>query len=65
MKKRRTTVLSIAAVMTLAVAGFAAAQGRPPGEHGKPSVTPPPWGQDWHSTGYDQSHQGQNRGHGG
>jgi hypothetical protein len=40
---RRTAILSIVAVLSLSAAGYAAANGRPPGGHGKPSTTPPPW----------------------
>lgn len=40
--KRRTAIFSIVAALSLSAAGFAAANGRPPGTHGKPSVTPPP-----------------------
>ncbi|MEA2199278.1 MAG: hypothetical protein QOJ25_3329 [Solirubrobacteraceae bacterium] len=50
--KRRTSVLSIVAALCLAVAGMAAASGRPPGSHGKPSVTPPPWSQGAHGNGH-------------
>jgi hypothetical protein len=41
--KRKSAAISIVAVMSLAAAGYAAAQGRPPGSHGKPSTTPPAW----------------------
>jgi hypothetical protein len=60
--KGRTTVLSTVAALTLGVAGFAAAHGRPPDSHGKPSTTPPPWSHGHH--GHDKGGE-HGRGHDG
>ena len=58
--KRRTAVLSLVATLSLAAAGFAAAHGRPPGDSGKPDITPPPWS---HGGGHGHGH-GHGDGHG-
>ena len=69
--KSRTAVLSIVAVISLGAAGYAAASARVPGQHGKPSVTPPPWSHG-HGFGAGQGlgrdvngHAGGNGQHGG
>ena len=46
--KSRTAVLTIVAVISLGAAGYAAANGHVPAQHGKPSVTPPPWSHGHH-----------------
>ena len=56
---RRTVVTSIIAALSLGSAGYAAANGRLPGEHGRPSVTPPPWS---HGGGH---HKGEGHGKSG
>ena len=53
--KRRTALLSIAAIFSLSAAGYAAASGRPPW-HGQPSTTPPPF--HHHHHGHDGDGQG-------
>jgi hypothetical protein len=58
---KRPAILSIVAVLSLSAAGYAAASGRPPGGHGRPSTTPPPWS---HGHGQGDSH-GSSGKHGG
>jgi hypothetical protein len=41
--KRRTAAVTIAALLSLSAAGYAAAGGRFEPSHGRPSTTPPPW----------------------
>ncbi len=41
--KRRTAAMTIAALLSLSAAGYAAAGGHFEPWHGRPSTTPPPW----------------------
>jgi hypothetical protein len=50
----RRYALTIAAVLSLSVAGFAAARSVPSHEHGKPSTVPP--GHRGHDHGHDRGH---------
>jgi hypothetical protein len=62
----RTAVFTLAAVLSLVAAGYAATANHVFPGHGKPSVTPPPWSHGENGEGHDRGHgNGNGEGHGG